>query len=135
MNKRDEFERTRRLGLWHARDREQDGRFLAGVVTTGIYCLPSCPARRPKDENVRFFGDEAAARAAEDRTLDHDHHETEDREVESDLTGLPPQTARKCPRRKILIGARIRGVRHERRLPKHECLVIDRDSERSSVWR
>jgi AraC family transcriptional regulator of adaptative response / DNA-3-methyladenine glycosylase II len=32
-----------------------DGKFLTGVLTTGIYCLPSCPARRPKRENVRFF--------------------------------------------------------------------------------
>lgn len=46
------------------RDRAWDGRFLTGVVTTGIYCLPSCPARRPRPENVRFFADEAGARAA-----------------------------------------------------------------------
>jgi AraC family transcriptional regulator of adaptative response / DNA-3-methyladenine glycosylase II len=37
------------------RNPEFDGQFLTGVVTTGIYCLPSCPARRPKPENVRFF--------------------------------------------------------------------------------
>jgi AraC family transcriptional regulator of adaptative response / DNA-3-methyladenine glycosylase II len=37
------------------RDSSQDGKFLTGVLTTGIYCLPSCPARRPKRENVRFF--------------------------------------------------------------------------------
>lgn len=46
------------------RDRAWDGRFVAGVTTTGIYCLASCPARRPKPENVRFFADEDAARAA-----------------------------------------------------------------------
>ncbi|MDL2353294.1 MAG: methylated-DNA--[protein]-cysteine S-methyltransferase, partial [Pseudomonadota bacterium] len=33
-------------------------------LTTGIYCRPSCPARHPKRENVRFFADGAAARAA-----------------------------------------------------------------------
>jgi AraC family transcriptional regulator of adaptative response / DNA-3-methyladenine glycosylase II len=32
-----------------------DGKFLTGVLTTGIYCLPSCPARRPRPENVKFF--------------------------------------------------------------------------------
>jgi len=37
------------------RNPEFDGQFLTGVITTGIYCLPSCPARRPKPENVRFF--------------------------------------------------------------------------------
>ena len=47
-----------------ARDRSFDGRFIIGVLTTGIYCRPSCPARHPKRENVRFFADGAAARAA-----------------------------------------------------------------------
>jgi len=37
------------------RDPANNGKFLTGVLTTGIYCLPSCPARRPKRENVRFF--------------------------------------------------------------------------------
>src|SRR5580693_3025244 len=37
------------------RDHAHDGKFLTGVITTGIYCLPSCPAKRPKRENVRFF--------------------------------------------------------------------------------
>jgi AraC family transcriptional regulator, regulatory protein of adaptative response / DNA-3-methyladenine glycosylase II len=44
------------------RDRANDGKFLTGVISTGIYCLPSCPARRPKRENVRFFHDPAEAR-------------------------------------------------------------------------
>ncbi|HYI63337.1 MAG TPA: bifunctional DNA-binding transcriptional regulator/O6-methylguanine-DNA methyltransferase Ada [Allosphingosinicella sp.] len=46
------------------RDRTWDGRVIGGVKTTGIYCRPSCPARRPKRENVAFFADGAAARAA-----------------------------------------------------------------------
>ena len=46
-----------------ARDEEMDGRFLAGVLSTGIYCLPSCPARKPNPENIRFFATEEAARA------------------------------------------------------------------------
>ena len=46
------------------RDRAADGRFYVGVVTTGIYCRPSCPARRPRPENVRFYADADAARAA-----------------------------------------------------------------------
>ena len=38
-----------------AKDRRFDGRFLTGVHSTGIYCRPSCPARTPKGENVRFY--------------------------------------------------------------------------------
>lgn len=41
-----------------------NGRFFTGVLTTGIYCLPSCKARKPKRENVRFFPSCDAARAA-----------------------------------------------------------------------
>ena len=47
-----------------ARDRRADGRFVTGVLTTGIYCRPSCAARHPHRENVRFFADSAVARAA-----------------------------------------------------------------------
>lgn len=47
-----------------ARDRGYDGVFVTGVLSTGIYCRPSCAARHPKRENVRFFADGAAARAA-----------------------------------------------------------------------
>jgi AraC family transcriptional regulator of adaptative response/methylated-DNA-[protein]-cysteine methyltransferase len=38
-----------------ARDSSQDGRFVFAVSSTGVYCRPSCPARRPRRENVRFF--------------------------------------------------------------------------------
>lgn len=47
-----------------ARDRAADGRFVTGVLSTRIYCRPSCSARHPRRENVRFFDDGAAARAA-----------------------------------------------------------------------
>jgi AraC family transcriptional regulator of adaptative response/methylated-DNA-[protein]-cysteine methyltransferase len=46
-----------------ARDPGADGRFVFGVVTTGIYCRPSCPARRPHRRNVRFYGSPADAEA------------------------------------------------------------------------
>ena len=46
------------------RDRRFDGRFVTGVLTTGIYCRPSCAARHPARGNVRFFADGAEARAA-----------------------------------------------------------------------
>ena len=46
------------------RDRSFDGRFVTGVLTTGIYCRPSCAARHPLRANVRFFASGADARAA-----------------------------------------------------------------------
>ena len=46
-----------------SRDRRFEGRFVAGVVTTGIYCRPGCPAPLPKPKNVRFFPGAAAAEA------------------------------------------------------------------------
>lgn len=47
-----------------ASDASYNGHFFTGVLTTGIYCLPSCKARKPKSENVRFFPTCEAARAA-----------------------------------------------------------------------
>ena len=46
------------------RDRSWDGRVIGAVKTTGIYCKPSCPARRPKREQVVFYGSPEGARAA-----------------------------------------------------------------------
>lgn len=37
-----------------ARSAEADGTFYYSVRTTGVYCRPSCGARRPRPENVRF---------------------------------------------------------------------------------
>jgi AraC family transcriptional regulator of adaptative response/methylated-DNA-[protein]-cysteine methyltransferase len=47
-----------------SRDAAADGRFVYAVVTTGIYCRPSCPTPTPLRRNVRFFPDNAAAEAA-----------------------------------------------------------------------
>jgi AraC family transcriptional regulator of adaptative response/methylated-DNA-[protein]-cysteine methyltransferase len=44
------------------RDRAMDGQFVTGVLTTGIYCRPSCAARHPKRDNVRFFANGNEAR-------------------------------------------------------------------------
>jgi AraC family transcriptional regulator of adaptative response/methylated-DNA-[protein]-cysteine methyltransferase len=43
---------------WQAllnRDANHDGRFVFAVKTTGIYCRPTCPSRRPKRVNVSFY--------------------------------------------------------------------------------
>ena len=52
---------------WEAvtrRDPLADGAFFYGVKTTGVFCRPSCASRQPRRENVAFFADAAAARAA-----------------------------------------------------------------------
>jgi AraC family transcriptional regulator of adaptative response/methylated-DNA-[protein]-cysteine methyltransferase len=44
---------------WQAvlnRDASRDGKFVFAVSSTGVYCRPSCPSRRPRRENVTFFG-------------------------------------------------------------------------------
>ncbi len=46
------------------RDRQSDGSFVYGVLTTGVYCHPSCGSRRPRRENVRFFTTGEDARRA-----------------------------------------------------------------------
>jgi len=54
-----EYERA-----FYAADATYDGRFVAAVRTTGIYCRPSCRARKPLPKNVAFLADGATARAA-----------------------------------------------------------------------
>jgi AraC family transcriptional regulator of adaptative response/methylated-DNA-[protein]-cysteine methyltransferase len=53
-----------RLDAVFARDRAFDGAFVYGVTSTGIYCRPTCPSRRPRADRVRFFDDARAAERA-----------------------------------------------------------------------
>ncbi len=46
------------------RDSSHDGQFFFAVSSTGVYCRPSCAARRPRRENVRFFSTSGAAEQA-----------------------------------------------------------------------
>jgi len=55
----DDFEACYRF--MRSRDPRYDGYFFVGVISTGIYCRPSCPARLPKRRNVRLFRSAAAA--------------------------------------------------------------------------
>ncbi|HLY15692.1 MAG TPA: bifunctional DNA-binding transcriptional regulator/O6-methylguanine-DNA methyltransferase Ada [Bryobacteraceae bacterium] len=53
--------------FWQAletRDAQMDGVFFFAVLTTGVYCRPSCPSRRPRRENVIFFQRRDAAERA-----------------------------------------------------------------------
>ncbi|GAB3213353.1 DNA-3-methyladenine glycosylase II [Marinactinospora thermotolerans DSM 45154] len=47
-----------------SRDARFDGWFFTAVLTTGIYCRPSCPARTPHPRNMRFYPSAAAAQRA-----------------------------------------------------------------------
>ena len=47
-----------------SRDARFDGWFVMGVTSTGIYCRPSCPARTPRDDRMRFYPSAAAAQSA-----------------------------------------------------------------------
>ena len=52
---------------WQAiinRDRKYDGVIIYGVLTTKIYCVPSCPSRKPKRNNVLFFNNYIEAEKA-----------------------------------------------------------------------
>ncbi len=58
---------TTESAFWQAvqnRDEHADGTFVYGVASTHIFCRPSCPSRRPKRENVRFFESPNAASQA-----------------------------------------------------------------------
>lgn len=53
--------------LWQAvqeRDARYDGKFVYGVRSTGIYCRPTCPARRPRREQASFFSEAQSAEQA-----------------------------------------------------------------------
>jgi len=53
--------------MWAAtlgRDAQYDGLFVLAVRSTGVFCRPSCPARKPRRQNVEFFGSPGAAVAA-----------------------------------------------------------------------
>ncbi|WED66206.1 methylated-DNA--[protein]-cysteine S-methyltransferase [Synoicihabitans lomoniglobus] len=49
------------MRAFYARDAAAEGIFLVGVRTTGIFCRPTCGARKPKPENIEFYVDASAA--------------------------------------------------------------------------
>ena len=66
------------------RDASYDGQFYYGVVTTGVFCRPSCASRAPNRDNVRFFADTESAAAAGFRPCKRCHPG----EVERDMAML-----------------------------------------------
>lgn len=70
------------LAAIDSRDAAYDGRFYFGVVTTGVYCRPSCPARPAKPENIRFFDDTESAVAEGFRACKKCRPDDVDRDLE-----------------------------------------------------
>ena len=67
MNSLDHAEMMDTDACWAAvlaRDTAADGRFYYSVATTGVYCRPSCPSRKPKQKNVRFHASREEAESA-----------------------------------------------------------------------
>jgi AraC family transcriptional regulator, regulatory protein of adaptative response / methylated-DNA-[protein]-cysteine methyltransferase len=56
-----------------ARDESLDGELFYGVATTGVYCRPSCPSRKPNRQNVKFFSTTEAAERAGFRACQRCH--------------------------------------------------------------
>lgn len=53
-----------RIQAVYARDPLAQNAFIYAVKTTGVYCRPTCPSRRPRLENLEFFGSSAEAQKA-----------------------------------------------------------------------
>ncbi len=78
-----------------ARDPRFDGRFYIGVLSTGIYCRPVCPARMPAEENVRYYPSPASAQDAGFRPC----------------LRCRPETARRLPEWTLSSETVVRGLR------------------------
>ncbi|ACE84390.1 putative ADA regulatory protein [Cellvibrio japonicus Ueda107] len=76
---------------WHLlNDASAEGQFFYAVITTGIYCRPGCPSRRPNPDNVRFFPSPDAAQAAGFRPCKrcHPQRDTPDSLIQERITAL-----------------------------------------------
>ncbi len=78
-----------------ARDPRFDGRFYIGVLSTGIYCRPVCPARMPAEDNVRYYPTPASAQDAGFRPC----------------LRCRPETARRLPEWTLASQTVVRGLR------------------------
>ena len=53
--------RREMIAAFLSRDGSYDGVFFTGVRTTGVFCRPTCPAKKPLEKNVEFFSSTQAA--------------------------------------------------------------------------
>ncbi len=103
MDNSDDLDDDRRWQIAMAKDRRFDGVFVTGVLSTGIYCRPSCPARAPKRENVRFFASPTDAEAAGLRACKRCAPDEQSREEGAvrDALSLLKQTGEAVPLEKL----------------------------------
>jgi AraC family transcriptional regulator, regulatory protein of adaptative response / methylated-DNA-[protein]-cysteine methyltransferase len=132
-----------------ARDASADGRFVYAVETTGIFCRPSCPSRRPARRHVRFFTNADAAIGAGYRACRRCHPAGEHAEAEmvrrmcdhldqhvdravtlqelGRLTGLSPFTVQRMFERVLGVSPR------QYQIDRRHALLRDRLIDGSSV--
>jgi AraC family transcriptional regulator of adaptative response/methylated-DNA-[protein]-cysteine methyltransferase len=77
--------RKRCLAAVALRDAQMDGAFVYGVRTTGIYCRPSCPSRRPRQSEIMLFVQPEAAEQAGFRACRRCHPRAARRSPQADL--------------------------------------------------
>src|SRR6266852_5901952 len=146
--------------LWNAvlaRDASRDGSFVFAVRSTGIYCRPSCPARRPRREQVSFFKLPEAAEQAGFRACRRCHPRrarTDDPQVElvrrichaiddhdeepltlktlSDETGVSPHHLQRNFKAKVKDGASITDAMYDAGYGSSRSLY-EKSSERLSM--
>src|SRR5213593_504936 len=121
---------------WHivlARDRRFDGAFVYAVRSTGIYCRPTCPSRRPRRELVTFFPIPEAAEQAGFRPCQRCHpasvngaHPDEPASLAalSALTGTSPSRLLRAFR--AVLGVTPRQYRDARRLERFRRQLHER---------
>ena len=103
------------------RDRSWDGRVIGAVRTTGIYCKPSCPAKRPKREHVEFFASGEEAKAAGYRPCLRCRPDKVGRDREAVAKGVKLiETAEEAPNLSELAAAVGYAPHHFQRLFKRE---------------
>ena len=93
---------------WRAiatRDASFDGRFVYAVTSTGIFCRPTCPSRRPRRDRVRVFAAPADAAAAGFRAC---------RRCRPEMPAAPSTTERAVARARGLIDAHVAAGRDGR---------------------
>jgi AraC family transcriptional regulator of adaptative response/methylated-DNA-[protein]-cysteine methyltransferase len=93
-----------------SRDASCDGLFWTGVRTTGIYCRPSCPARKPLPRNLEFFDDVRAALRAGYRACKRCRPDTSGTPVPEWARALLADIEREPLRRRSAADLRARGV-------------------------
>jgi AraC family transcriptional regulator, regulatory protein of adaptative response / methylated-DNA-[protein]-cysteine methyltransferase len=102
--------RRKYLAAVASRDSRLDGVFFYAVRSTGIYCRPSCPSRRPHPKQVLFFADKKAAEGAGFRACQRCHPDRTGRSASSELIDRVCTTIRESADHKTDLTHLAKGV-------------------------